>query len=183
MALPNIAFIGKAGAGKSTCADLLIERFKYERLSFAEPLKVGCGTRDDRGLLQKVGHGVRELYPDFWVNLAVHDLHTRTMWREPALLGNPREVRRYVNDDTRYMNEAEKLREEGFVMCRVVAPKATRLDRLRRNGRLQDEAQLDHPSETELDDFDEDYTIHNLELTSEEELVYQLQCILNEERR
>lgn len=182
MSLPNIAFIGKAGSGKSTCADILIERFKYERLSFAEPLKVGCGTRDDRGLLQKVGHGMRDLFPDFWVNLAIADMQQRNeteRWWDHGM-GQPPH---FVNDDTRYLNEAEKLKAEGFVIVRVAAPRHTRLDRLRRNGRLQDEAQLDFISETLLDDYDEDYTVHNTEHTPIDHLTDELNYILNEERR
>lgn len=168
--LPNIAFIGKAGAGKTTCANILCERFDYERLSFAEPLKVGCGTRDDRGLLQAVGQGVRDLHEDFWVNLALADYERRKLWPDA----------RFVNDDTRYPNEATALKAAGFVIVRVVAPKVMRLDRLKINGRLQDEAQLDHVSETSLDDFLHDYRIVNDGWP--DSLVRELEDILNGER-
>lgn len=168
--LPPVAFIGKAGSGKTTCANLLIERFGYERLSFAEPLKVGCGTRDDRGLLQKVGHGVRELFPDFWVNLAMDTYHKQKSWPDA----------RFVNDDTRYVNEATRLKAEGFIMVRVVASKTMRLDRLRSNGRLQNEDQLNHPSELQLDEFPHDHRIINDGWPSD--LVEELEHILNLER-
>jgi hypothetical protein len=168
--LPPVAFIGKMGAGKTECANILIERFGYERLSFAEPLKIGCGTRDDRALLQRVGHGVRELFPDFWVNLAMHDYEQRKTWPDA----------RFVNDDTRYANEATILKANGFVIVRVVASKAMRVDRLKRNGRLQDESQLNHDSELQLDDFPHDHRIVNDGWP--EDLVDELAEILNVER-
>lgn len=148
--LPNIAFIGKAGSGKTTCREILQEQYGYVRHSWADPLKVGCGTTDDRALLQRVGHGVRELHEDFWVNLGVDWLEKR--WVAGAA---------WVNDDTRYPNEAAALKAREFVIVRVVAAKTVRVDRLRRNGRLQDEAQLDHPSETALDDFQADVRLIN----------------------
>lgn len=151
--LPNIAFVGKAGSGKTTCREILEEQYGYERFSWAAPLKAGCDTADDRALLQKVGQGVRDLYEDFWVNLGTaeldYDLHYAT------------QSKAWANDDTRYPNEAAALKGRGFVIVRVVAPKTVRLDRLRRNGRLQDETQLDHVSETALDDFVVDHRIIN----------------------
>ena len=166
--LPNVAFIGKAGAGKTTCANILIERFGYERLSFAEPLKVGCGTRDDRGLLQRVGHGVRELHADFWVNLALDKLR---QWPSGFT---------WVNDDCRYPNEATALKAEGFIIVRVTAPTTRRIQRLKDNGRLQDESQLNHASETQLDDFPHDYRIVNDGWP--DELLEELTAILDHER-
>lgn len=181
---PNIAFIGRTGAGKTTCADLLIQRFMYERISFAEPLKVGCATRDDRTLLQKVGQGVRELYPDFWVNLAVADMRGRErQFNRHPTPSNYRNYPKWVNDDTRYENEAQKLKEEGFVIVRVVADEQARIDRGRRSGRLQSLDQLHHISETALDAFPADYTIHNEEGTPTEDLVADLETILNRERK
>jgi hypothetical protein len=168
--LPPIAFIGAAGSGKTTCAELLIKQYGYERLSFAEPLKIGCGTRTDRGLLQTVGQGVRDLFPDFWVNLAIHEFEQR----------NASFSTQFVNDDCRYPNEADALLCEGFVFVRVVAPKRLRIDRLRQNGKLQDEAQLDHISETALDDFRHDYRIVNDGWP--DSLPRELEHILNRER-
>lgn len=157
---PHIAFIGKAGAGKSTAAKLLIEEFGlgYERLSFAAPLKVGCGTTTDRELLQRVGQGVRDLYPDFWVNLLLHGLYN-----DPGhpINGDVIHDARFVVDDCRYPNEVAALKLEGFVIVRVAAPRNVRVVRLRANGKLTDESQLEHESETALDDYVADYRVLN----------------------
>ena len=59
--LPNVAFIGKAGAGKTTGADFLAAEFGYMRASFAKPLKDvaaqiwGESARTDRAKLQGLG--------------------------------------------------------------------------------------------------------------------------------
>ena len=172
--LPNIAFIGKMGAGKTWCRRVLEQQFGYQRFSFAEPLKVGCGTADDRELLQRVGQGVRQLHEDFWVNLAMAQLDAA----DDELRfegGGP-----WVNDDTRYPNEAAALRGRGFVIVRVVAPATIRIDRLKRNGRLQDEAQLNHESETALDHWTADERIVNVGW--HEDLIADLTAIVNKHR-
>jgi len=146
--LPHIAFIGRAGAGKTTAAELLVKHFGYERLSFAAPLKVGVGSTLDRSLLQSVGVGVRELCPDFWVNLLVEQFHGGAA--EPAVV-----------DDCRFPNEAQQLKVEGFLIVKVEADRGDRVQRLRANGKLQDEAQLEHESETALDAYIPDYILVN----------------------
>ncbi len=175
--LPHIAFIGRAGAGKTTCAELLVERFGYERVSFAAPLKAGCGTTDDRSLLQKVGHGVRELHEDFWVNLFLADVARREELGQFALASAGAPMLKFVVDDCRYPNEAAALRVAGFTLVRVAAPAAFRVQRLKSNGRLQDESQLQHVSETALDDFVADYWIAND--GRPDDLAYELTSILN----
>jgi hypothetical protein len=167
--LPHIAFIGRAGAGKTTAAELLVKHFGYDRLSFAAPLKVACGTTTDRSLLQNVGTGVRELCPDFWVNLFIHDLYD-----------GDRAIP-IVVDDCRFPNEAHRLGIEGFTVIRVAAASGDRILRLRANGKLQDEAQLEHVSETALDDYTAADTIYNT--SSPEHLLHQLTAILNREQR
>lgn len=163
--LPNFAIIGRMGSGKSEVFLDLRRYYEYEPLSFAEPLKIGCGTRDDRGLLQKVGHGMRELYADFWVNLLVHDMKRQSKFT------------RFAVQDCRYRNEVDALTAEGFKTIRVVADRNTRLARLQANGRLQDEAQLEHVGELQLDDYEADYTIYNN--GTREELHADLVAILN----
>jgi hypothetical protein len=169
--LPNFAFFGKAGAGKSTAADLLIKRYGYRRLSFAAVLKDvaaliwGTGARTDRDKLQRLGMAVREIDADAWVNAALFDLFGET----------------WAVDDLRFPNEYYALRAEDFVFVRVVAGRGHRITRLRANGKLQDEAQLDHASETALDAHPSDYVIVNE--SDEAELFEQLERIVERERK
>lgn len=161
--VPNIALLGKAGAGKDTVAALLRERFRlgYQRVALADPLKDiasilwGPDARTDRAKLQGLGVAVRDIDSDTWVDLMLR--HIDRLERESV------RPQRFVVTDCRFPNEFRTLKEAGFLMVRVHADRGTRIDRLRRNGKLQDEAQLDHHSETALDgdEFAPDWVLLN----------------------
>lgn len=173
--LPPIAVIGKMGAGKTTACDLLAE-YHYERFSHASPLReaavalYGEDARNDRGLLQGLGKHLRL----FDVNVFVKSLCRRAKERIdlPA---------RACVDDCRFPNEVKCLELLGFVFVRVEAPRHLRIDRLKANGKLQDEAQLDDASETALDDYEPAYTITN-DRNDKPELLAQMVEVLNKER-
>lgn len=163
---PNIVFYGKAGAGKSTCADYLVDQHGYKKLSFAGPLKEiavrlwGDEAFKDRGRLQDLGTKLREIDEDVWVN--------------PMLRSVDESDAPIVNDDTRFPNEYWRLKERGFVFVRVLANEALRVDRLMRIGKLDDLSQLNHESETAVNGFEAvqqgivpDFTIQNVGLLQE----------------
>lgn len=176
---PNIAFVGKAGAGKTTCAEILAAQ-GYSRLSFAAPLKEiavriwGVDALLDRGKLQYLGNAVRQYDEDAWVNAAVRDLGDEKVG--PAYLP-------WVVDDCRFPNEYWALKKRGFVIVRVWAPRNVRVARLRANGKLQDESQLEHVSETALDgeEFKPDYQVVNSEGMSHAALQISLENVLYRE--
>jgi dephospho-CoA kinase len=158
---PSFAFYGKAGAGKSTCADYLVDQHGYKKVSFATPLKKiavmlwGDDAFKDRGKLQDLGKSVRDIDEDGWVNPMIAEVDASSA---PI-----------ANDDTRFPNEYWRLKERGFYFVRVLADEATRVDRLMRNGKLQDIEQLNHESETALTGLDAvkegivpDFTIQNM---------------------
>lgn len=154
---PNIAFCGKAGAGKTTCAEILRDDLGYTRISFAQPLKeVACriwgpSAATNREKLQKLGVAVREIDEDAWVRRLIDD----------AFVAGSETSKPFVNDDLRFENEYWALKEAGWVIVRVVADRPQRVLRLRGNGKLQDESQLEHVSETALDHIEPDYVVHN----------------------
>lgn len=151
--LPHVAILGKAGAGKTTGAEYLARNYGYAILSFATLLKDvsaqiwGEDARKDREKLQRLGVAVREIDEDAWVNAALRSIRSDL----PVVV-----------DDCRFPNEYWALRERGFVFVRVEAPEETRIDRLQRNGKLQDISQLNHVSETSLDDVFADHRIVNV---------------------
>lgn len=159
--LPHLAFIGGMGSGKSTAADRM-GVFRYDRLSFAEEVRntvarlYGKDRREDRDLLQKIGHGMRQLDEDIWVRpferAFRHSWGIRAGGNLPGL--------RAVVDDCRYNNEADTLHAVGFLFVRVEAERNVRLARLQANGKITDEAQLEHDSEHALDVVP-DFTITN----------------------
>lgn len=124
-----VGLCGLAGAGKSTAARLLVERYDFVRRPFAYPLKsmlAALGVprevldgpaelkelpRDDlcglttRHAMQMLGDWGREsMHPDFWVR----------QWQRGAHLSP-----RYVADDVRYDNEAAAVRALGGIIIRV----------------------------------------------------------------
>lgn len=171
--LPNFAFVGGAGAGKSTCADYLVEHQGYVRLSFAAPLKDvarqlwGEDRGAERDRLQRLGVGVREIDPDTWV-----DLLTARVEARPSV--------RFVVDDCRFPNEYQELRALGFRFVRVEAYATDRLLRLQKSGKHTTAEQLMHESEQHHADFDVDYTIFNEE-GQRQDTVLQIIEILNKE--
>lgn len=175
--LPDFAFIGKAGAGKTTASDMLVGYFHYTPFSFATPLKTIAGqlwgekARKDRDKLQRLGVAVREIEQDTWVNLLLKD-------RENLVPDGP-----VVVDDCRFENEFTALGAAGFVFIRIEAPREQRIDRLRANGKLTDEAQLDHVSETALDHVTPDFVIWNDEPNNADQFLEQIISILNREAR
>lgn len=157
--LPNVCLLGEAGAGKTTVAELLVKRFGYTRLSFAEPLKVMLNTQTDRARLQEFGTDkVRAYEPDAWVRLFLwaKDLRESQPDGTYAGSGGP-----YVVDDTRFQNEVDALVQDDWVTCRVSAPVELRIARLKANGKLTDESQLQHSSELELRDYVAQHRILN----------------------
>ena len=174
--LPDLAFYGGAGAGKTTCVNHLKVMYGYEPMSFATPLKEiamqlwGNEAFTDRGKLQKLGVALREIDEDVWVNYFMRDLEGR-------LTG------KIGNDDCRFPNEYWRLKERGFVFVRVLCNEEVRADRLLRNGKLQDPSQLDHISETAIiglnatrEGIVPDYTLFNA--GSIEELQYDIDQLL-----
>jgi len=142
-----IGIMGWAGSGKDTVADVILEilderGLRARRRSLANPVKdiayeMGWdGKKDDAGrkLLQDVGMCGRAYSKDVWLDMA------------------KRYVRYYdhnthfaVIPDVRFENEADWCMQEG-TLIRVI-----------RDG----VEQLDHPSETELDNYLVPVTVHN----------------------
>ena len=158
---PNIALIGKMGSGKSTIAQLLIEIYGYQKMSWAQPVKdiaslaygpvdkatgyeveLPDGTpavRTGRDILQRIGTDAMRDQVDrsFWIRAG-----TRRIEARPDI--------HWVNDDTRFPNEADALARRGWVIVRVELPDDVRFSRM---GRRPTAEELNHPSETSIDEI------------------------------
>lgn len=148
-----IAFTGKRGSGKSTCADYLVDHYGFLKVNFKDTLveEVMLGfpdllkilakayLRSDirslfdvkpyvpeiRALLQNYGTNIRRLDNKFyWVE----------RWRERVSLFPDRNI---VVDDVRFLNEANIVKQMGGEVIMVI-----------RHGLVSNDL---HPSEMEMD--------------------------------
>lgn len=168
----NIALVGPRKSGKSTAAEALINA-GYTRLSLADPVKDAavsmvnrfwfdemdsdtreCFSRDDinadkavfRPLLEWIGSTFGRDYlgtPDRWIN----------MFRDRA----QRTPGPIVCDDVRFPNEAEALREMGFLIVWVNRREKEREESLAEAG----EPMGRMPSEATLLSINPDFMIFN----------------------
>lgn len=151
--LRNIAFVGKAGSGKTTAANVLATKHGFLTTSLAAPLK-NCAAAlgpsflgdNPRKAWQDLGLHLRKLDEDIFLNAYRDDVGDTTG---------------VVVDDCRFPNEYWALKEMGFFFVRIAAPKHQRIERLMANGKLKDAKDLEHVSETALDNLPVDLIITN----------------------
>ena len=146
----KVAFGGIMGAGKSSAAQYLAEKFGGKVISFADPIYsimyhaqsvAGFAPEKDRGFLQTVGDWGRARDPDVWVKVILArsaELHSS------VFIG-----------DIRYENEFRALKREGWTCVKLVAEPLP--------GR-EGTGSATHSSETGLDglsDSEWDYVLRN----------------------
>lgn len=156
IAYPPLAFIGRAGSGKTTAANLVAREYGYHVHHFASTLKEAAAiiwsdeeVHHNREKLQFLGNAVREKYPTAWIDAAI------------AAIDKDRDTHPVCIDDCRFPNEVDPLRQRDFTFVRLLAVEDTRVDRLMRIGKFGTREQLSDVTETSLDDFEADFNIRN----------------------
>lgn len=153
-----IGISGKAGAGKDTLLDMLMEINKnIERVKFAGYLKdisaellgvepsqfesqefksafVGDGKMTVRDFLIKLGMLMRDVKSTYWVDTAMEEAMSINESGHDVVI-----------TDMRFPNELESVKKAGGVTIRI--------NRLNKG--------VDHESDTALDDADFDHVIYN----------------------
>lgn len=148
----RIGFIGRMGDGKTTAAKYLNARYGFAHYSFAagvkEIAKRFFGMKEkNRKLLQQIGMKFREIDKNVWIRYMFKNI--------PMPIRN---VFNLVIDDVRFLNEAKYLRNNGFILVRLV----------RVNGRKA--AGFEHandPSEQELEEICPDYVLQTFKLPND----------------
>jgi predicted kinase len=164
----RIAFIGPMASGKTWCAQHLVAKHGYERVSLAAKLKsialemfdVSGKDGNDRLILQGLGSDLRKYDEDVWLRYLLK--HIAIRMHEGAYA--------FVIDDVRYINEANALRENGFILIRLSTPSELISGRVARLYPNRPATALLHPSETEQEGIVADYTFVNDENNSEQSL-------------
>nr|WP_154895261.1 adenylate kinase [Paenibacillus xylanexedens] len=158
--LPNIALTGKLRAGKDEVARYLASKYGYTAFAFGDELKRDFHRRyreiprDPKPRVGYQAHGqlMREYHgEDVWINECLEGIE---------LARHNADIRAVITD-TRQLNEAERLKAEGYVLIRVEAPEALRIQRAISSGDRFNLRDLTHGTETALDGYAADFTVTN----------------------
>ena len=154
-----IGLIGYARSGKDTVANVLVNKFGFTRLAFADGIRnalyetnplVGNSHRvktvvDNYGWDEaKADPEIRRLMQAFGV--AARNHISSTVWVD-IVKGQLHPSRNYVITDVRFMNEVEMLKDEYAQVWRIIRPNVNAVN--------------NHVSEHELDGYEADHTLFN----------------------
>lgn len=148
---PNVLVAGKAGSGKDTVGDFLVDHYGYERCSFAAPLKEKARelwpdldwSKKQRALLQTFGGLCRQIDPLTWVKLASVTSQAYNRMGIPVVI-----------TDCRYMNECDFFSTRGWLCIYLECDYELRVNRLIQRDGDCDLKSLQDASERDLDDID-----------------------------
>lgn len=158
---PLIGLAAKAQSGKTTVANMLLERYGYGHVSFAEPIRQFISSltgisredlekaefkeavvpwigRSPRFMMQTLGTewGRDTILADFWIKRAMREVNDLSWGRIPAVIS-----------DVRFDNEAKVIREAGGYVIHLSRPDALVV--------------ASHPSEAGVTRHPTDFTIVN----------------------
>jgi dephospho-CoA kinase len=166
--LPNIGLIGKLRAGKDEVARYLASKYGYTAFAFGDELKryyhelFGETDAKPREGYQWFGQAMRERDPDVWVRKCLDRVGEVASWHVADFyMHGPHAAFRSVITDVRQPNEYDALKAAGYVLIRVEAPEALRIDRAIKSGDRFNLCDLTHGTETALDGYSADFTITN----------------------
>jgi hypothetical protein len=172
-----IGLVGRAGAGKTTVAKHLIERYGFKKAAFADALKMmlykagmctaeelwGEKTEHSRWLLQKIGTEIfrKQVSPLFWVQRTALEIKKHLDAGE-----------RVVIDDIRFPEEAAMVRahlSDGLLI------------RLERGNYIDSTAGITHESESQVQAIDCNHII-TANSGEVDKLIWQMDEIIKNER-
>jgi dephospho-CoA kinase len=154
--VPKIALTGMARSGKSVVADYISQKYGFSRYAFGDELKRFAHLVFDevdesskpRRLYQFFGQMCREYDSEIWIRKLFEKIQK----------DNPEDI---LIEDLRQPNEFERCRSEGYVIIRVTAPEALRIDRAIKSGDTFNLRDLTHDTESHARSFVVDYEIVN----------------------
>lgn len=168
--MTKIAFMGKMGSGKTTAAKYLVHSHGFVKLSFADPVKIATAQMlnqlqaylhvySDRPIeakewtLASIDEAkkhptIRHLLQFVGTELGREYIGYENLWID-MLLRDAEHLNRVVNDDLRFPNEADALRNAGFTIVKIIRE-------------VENTSHTaTHVSETALDNYKPDMVVYN----------------------
>ena len=152
----KIALFGKIRSGKDTVGKVLTDDYGFTRYAFGDA--IGEVIKDyfpdafaggkPRKHYQVIGQSFRQLDEDVWVKKVINDIESA---------GHER----IIITDGRQVNEAEKMRDAGFLIVKVICDEKIRIKRMMDSGDVFNEESLTHETELQVDKVVPDVVIIN----------------------
>ena len=172
----KIAIAGRMASGKTTLAQELVKDFQRNGqeasiVSLAGKVKEIATdlfgmTEKNRPLLQQIGMKMREIEPDVWLDYVIN------IADEEQAKGNI-----VIVDDVRFVNEAEKLYQNGWKVIRIAVNEETQMERLKKtysDWEIHWENR-NNPSEKEVDMID--LSVINVNIRAEDTLNFETEWL------
>lgn len=143
--IDKVILNSRAGGGKDTFADFLVDNYGFKKITFAEGIydiayKYFGMTYKNRELLQNIGQKMREVDPLVWVKYAFKQAE---------------QYEKVVISDCRQRNEYSFGLEKGFLPIHIDVKRDLRIKRLEeRDGFYPDLSLLENESEVGADGLD-----------------------------
>lgn len=140
----KILINGRAGAGKDSVADYLVDKYNFKKLAFATGIyeiayKYFNMQEKNRQLLQDIGQKLREINRNIWANYTYAQVN---------------DLDNFVISDVRQDNEYLIGVSKGFIPVKVNADLDKRIERLtKRDGFPPDANLFEHKAEIGADNF------------------------------
>ncbi|WP_207708735.1 nucleoside/nucleotide kinase family protein [Heliobacterium mobile] len=155
----KIAITGKMRSGKDLIAEYLVRKYGFRRFAFGDGVRAvthliypdiqNSGTKP-RSLYQQIGQALRQIDPAVWLNYTLKEINAST---------NPFDS--IVISDLRQPNEYKALLNNGFTIVRVQSTVENRLARMNAVGDVFTMDDINHETESHIDNFVVDFDITN----------------------
>ncbi|WP_353854781.1 dephospho-CoA kinase [Bacillus sp. Bos-x628] len=162
----KLAITGRLGAGKDEAVKYLVTMYDFFPFTFSAKGKAIFhelfphlrGDSKQRQPMRDFINGITELDVPGAENVWVDYLFRRIKEHEKLHCCRDSNV---LIADMRKPAEYERAIAEGFTIIRISAPTEIRIERAKRRGDVFKAADMNHPTETALDNFEVDYEVAN----------------------
>lgn len=165
----KIALFGKIRSGKDTVGKILIDEYGFNRFAFGDGIgkiikeyfpEAWAGGKP-RKHYQYIGQQLRVLNEDIWINNLLRNVERADLIQNGLHISGRKKSFNVVVTDGRQLNEAKRLKEEGYLIVKVTTPDEIRIERMKALGDVFSPEDLQHETELQVDLIKPDVEIIN----------------------